>query len=87
MLRGAVGKVMGMRSARSLTFALVTVATNLAAGLLALVGTTKPAEAAFPGTNGLIAFSPDLSLSDPTGVQLVPTPDPLSKRHPRSSQM
>jgi hypothetical protein len=37
-------------------FLALLAAAALAAGLLALVG-TKPAEAAFPGTNGDIAFT------------------------------
>lgn len=45
-------------------------AAAVAAGVLALVG-TKPAEAAFPGTNGKIAFSSDRTtgtgVNNPTG--------------------
>src|ERR671932_788377 len=36
---------------------VLLLAAALAAGLLALVGTIKPAKAAFPGSNGKIAFA------------------------------
>lgn len=42
--------------ARALVFALVIMVAALIASLLALAAATKPAEAAFPGTNGKIAF-------------------------------
>ncbi len=71
MLRSTVDKAMWMRRARSLTFALVMVAAVLAAGVVALVGTTKPAEAAFPGANGKIVFVSDRTtgtgVDNPTG--------------------
>ena len=46
---------------------VVLVAAAMAAGLLALVGTIKPAEAAFPGSNGKIVFTSVRSIdpSDP----------------------
>ena len=47
------------RSTNFLKVSLVTTAAILAACLLALVGTTKPAGATFPGVNGKIAFSRD----------------------------
>jgi hypothetical protein len=47
------------RSADLLRMSLVTTAALLAACLLALVGTTKPAGATFPAVDGKIAFSRD----------------------------
>jgi tricorn protease-like protein len=47
------------RSTNFLKVSMVTTAAILAACLLALVGTTKPAGATFPGVNGKIAFSRD----------------------------
>jgi hypothetical protein len=49
-------KVMRAGRARALVFALVIMVAALIASLLALAAATKPAEAAFPGTNGKIAF-------------------------------
>jgi Tol biopolymer transport system component len=53
----------------------VIVAVALAAGALALVG-TEPAEAAFPGANGKIAFSSNrVTASSPTGDYEIYTMD------------
>ncbi len=51
-------------------------AAALAVGLLVLVG-TKPAEAAFPGTNGKIAFSSDrVTATNPEGDTEIFTMEP-----------
>jgi hypothetical protein len=54
--RVVFSKVMRAGRARALVFALVIMVAALIASLLALAAATKPAEAAFPGTNGKIAF-------------------------------
>src|SRR3712207_5196164 len=56
MIRSEVSGVMWARR-RGLAFAVVMVlASLLAASMLVMAVATRPAEAAFPGTNGYIAF-------------------------------
>jgi hypothetical protein len=57
--RGEMLYGVAFRSADLLRMSLVTTAALLAACLLALVGTTKPAGATFPAVDGKIAFSRD----------------------------
>src|SRR5687768_16254329 len=58
----------------------VIVAVALAAGVLALLGASQKAEAAFPGNNGKIAFVSDrttgLGVSNPTGDNEIFTMNP-----------
>jgi Tol biopolymer transport system component len=57
-------------------FAAVALAALMAAGLL-MLGKTKPAEAAFPGVNGLIAFTSNrITTANPTGDFEIYTMDP-----------
>jgi Tol biopolymer transport system component len=57
--RGETLYGVAFRRADLLRMSMVTTAALLVACLLALVGTTKPAGATFPGVNGKIAFSRD----------------------------
>jgi len=56
MLRSVASKVMRAGRAKVLLLGLAMMAAVLAASLLVLTVATKPAEAAFPGSNGAIAF-------------------------------
>ena len=54
-------------------------AVALAAGVLLVLGEIKPAEAAFPGTNGLIVFTSNrITTANPTGDAEIYTIDPTN---------
>ena len=73
MSRIVFSKVMWMGRARALVFVLVMmVAAVLASSLLVLAAATRPAEAAFPGPSGAIAYTSDQQGGDLDVWRMVP---------------
>src|SRR5215218_285412 len=80
MVKSVVNKVMWVESPEVLTLDVAAMlAAALIASVLVLVVVMRPADAAFPGVNGLIVFDSDrITITNPTGDPEIYTIDPTN---------